>query len=163
MKSTKNQITVIKMKKNLFTLFVALQVLVLLFCKPIKAQDYMLISLTVGTEMEIAIADIQKLTFDLAVGMQHHPEVIRQLLKLKLFPNPAKDLFTLEYTLPEKGNVLIEVFTANGTRIKAIEQGYQQNGDHQYQMRSKQLVTGVYLIRVQQNNQFVVERLVVIP
>jgi hypothetical protein len=151
------------MNKTTPNLIVALTMLVFLAAKPFYAQDYMRISLTDGTEMDIAISDIQKLTFDLSVGLQQQPEIIQQLLKLKLYPNPAKDSFTLDYTLSEDGRVVIEVFTLTGKRINVIEPGHQQSGNHHYKMSTQHLSAGTYLIRVQQNNRFVVEKILVKP
>jgi len=124
-------------------------------------QQFMRINQSDGTVLEIAIADIQKLTFDLTTGIQQHPELVKQLLKLKAFPNPAKDYVMLDYSLHEKGNVVIEIYNMQGLLIERINQGLQPPGDYNYRINTQHLAAGTYICRVQQNNESVTQKIIV--
>jgi hypothetical protein len=150
------------MRKKRQRLLFVLPVLAFLVINPVKAQQYMRINLSDGTAMEIALENIQKLTFDLTTAILQHPEVAKQLLKLKAFPNPVKDQLTIDYTLYESGQVLIEVFNIGGTRLNSISQGFQQSGEYKFHMNTQHLTSATYICRVQQNNKFVIEKIIVI-
>jgi hypothetical protein len=98
-----------------------LSALAFLAIKPASAQQCMRINQSDGTVLEIVVADIQKLTFDLATAIQQHPELVKQLLKLKVFPNPAKEFVLLDYSLQEKGDVMIEIYKMQGLLSAALK------------------------------------------
>lgn len=149
------------MRKKPESLLILLPVLALLVINPLRAQQYMRINQSDGTVLEIAIADIQKLTFDLTTGIQQHPELVKQLLKLKVFPNPAKNYVVLDYSLHEKGNVDIEIYTMQGLLVEKINQGIQTSGVYEYRIKTNHLAVGTYVCRVQQNNQSVTQKIIV--
>ena len=135
--------------------------LAFLVINPVRAQQYMRINQSDGSVLEIAIADIQKLTFDLTTGIQQHPELVKQLLKLKAFPNPAKEFVMLDYSLQEKGDVIIEIYNMQGLLVERINQGLQPPGIYKYRFNTNHLTAGTYICRVQQNNQSVTQKIIV--
>ena len=138
-----------------------LPVLAFLVINPARAQHYMRLNQSDGTVLEIAIADIQKLTFDFTTGIQQHPELVKQLLKLKAFPNPAKEHVMLDYSLHEKGHVMVEIYNMQGLMIERVNQGLQHPGDYNYRINTQKLAAGTYICRVQQNKQSVTQKIIV--
>ncbi|WP_306354015.1 T9SS type A sorting domain-containing protein [Flavobacterium sp. '19STA2R22 D10 B1'] len=63
--------------------------------------------------------------------------------KFAMYPNPTKDIFTLESTL--SGINTIEVTDINGRTVKTVK----ANGVNQTQVNISDLTTGVYLVKVQ--------------
>jgi hypothetical protein len=149
------------MRKNPQKLLIVLPVLAFLVINPARAQQYMRINQSDGTLLEIAIADIQKLTFDLTTGIQQHPELVKQLLRFKAFPNPAKEYVMLDYSLHEKGNVNIEIYNMQGLLIERINQGLQHPGGYNFRINTQHLAAGTYICRVQQNNESVTQKIIV--
>lgn len=149
------------MRKETQSLLIMLCALVFLAINPARAQQYMLINQSDGTVLEIAIADIQKLTFDLTTAIEQYPAVAKQLLKLKVYPNPSREKVVLDYSLQHEGIVTIEIFNLNGLLIEKMNQGFQQPGDYHHLLTTHHLPSGTYLCRIQQNNQFVTEKIVV--
>ena len=92
------------MKNKNYRSILMISVLAFLVINPAKAQEYMRINKSDGTVMEIAISDIRKITFDnlTAVPLQH--PVMQQLLKMKLYPNPANEYVNINYTLPNRSS-----------------------------------------------------------
>jgi hypothetical protein len=149
------------MRKKPQKLLILLPVLAFLVINPAKAQQYMRINQNDGTVLEIAIADIQKLTFDLTTANQQHPELVKQLLKLKAFPNPAQKYVMIDYSLYERGNVMIDIFNMQGFLIERINQGIQNYGDYNLRISTQHMTSGVYICRVQQNNETVTQKIIV--
>jgi hypothetical protein len=142
-------------------LLILLPVLAFLVMTPVRAQHYMRINQADGTVMEIAIADIQKLTFDITTAIEQHPELVNQLLRLKAFPDPATVYVMLDYTLPEKGIVNIVIYSLQGLLIERIQVGLQQPGNYNYRVNTLHLASGTYICRVQQNNGSVTQKVIV--
>ncbi|HPK06144.1 MAG TPA: hypothetical protein PK908_09630, partial [Bacteroidales bacterium] len=105
------------MKKTQLKLLWLLTAFLLLYQPKICAQEYMRINLKNGTVMSFALSDIQKLTFDVQTGITEQTELVKQLLKLKAYPNPAKDHVIIEYSLIEQGDVWLEIFNSVGNTI----------------------------------------------
>jgi hypothetical protein len=127
----------------------------------IKAQQYMRLHLTDGTVVAVAVDDIRKLTFDVITFMEQKPELVQQLIKLKAFPNPAKEQLTLYYSLNESGIVKVEMLNQNGIGVESDIIGFQQPGKYYHQIKTEGLKTGLYLCRIRQNNQVVTEKIVI--
>ncbi len=121
----------------------------------------MRINLNDGTSIEIAITDIQKLTFDLSTAIEQHPEIVKQLLKLKVYPNPAKDQVVIDYSVEKKGEVIIEIFNISGLQLQTTNLGFLNPGNYSHIMNLRHLSAGTYVCRIHQNNQYVTKKNIV--
>jgi len=149
------------MKKKSMKWLILLTVMAFMTFPALMAQENLRINLDDGTVIEIPLSEIQKLTFDLTTDLGQRPELLKQLLRLKAYPNPAKEHVTFDYSLPERGKVLIEIFNINGIRQQSLDLGLQQEGDYQYRWNVQHLSSGTYICRIQQNNQIVSEKIIV--
>ena len=149
------------MKRVQFKLLWVLAAFLLPGIQPSMAQEFMQINLSNGSVMEIPIADIQKLTFDLSTGIQPNSQVLTQLLKFKAYPNPAKDYLNLDYTLVNEGEVLLEVLNIGGERVFSKTLGQQQPGDYQHRWQTQNVPSGTYICRIQQNKEIVSEKIII--
>lgn len=70
-----------------------------------------------------------------------------QASSLKVFPNPASSMATLEYTLEEKANVIIAIFDINGKMVMN-EHFNQAAGTFQYQLDCSALPRGTYVASI---------------
>ncbi|MDD5508968.1 MAG: T9SS type A sorting domain-containing protein [Bacteroidales bacterium] len=148
------------MKKTL--LFLCLTVSFgLLFLPRGSTQENMRINLKDGSVIELAIDDIRKLTFDLSTDLQHHGEIIGQLLKIKAYPNPARDQVNLDYTLSVKGSVFLEVYSISGNLVSKKNFGDQQAGQYQYRWNATDVPSGMYICRIRHNSEIVSEKIIV--
>ncbi len=63
---------------------------------------------------------------------------------LSTFPNPTTDIFTVQYTLPATGSVLLNVFDITGKKVKSIINNMCIKGNYSYDVNIKDLAPGVY-------------------
>lgn len=83
-------------------------------------------------------------------------------LSSAIFPNPAYSNSTLEYTVNQKANVIIEVVYPDGKLYKRINYGHQTPGTYQIKLQDFNLSSGIYYLRLKANDQSQVKKLVII-
>jgi hypothetical protein len=149
------------MRKKPKSLLILLPLLAFLAINPSRAQQYMRISQSDGTVIEIAIADIQKLTFDnlLSATLQH--PVVQQLLKMKLYPNPAKDYVNIDYTITEPGVVKLEIYSLDGNLVFCSTLGNRHKGNFSWRWQTNSVPSGTYICKIMQNQETITEKVVV--
>jgi len=67
--------------------------------------------------------------------------------KLKVFPNPATDQLTLEFSLEQKSTVVIEIFDLSGRKISEISNNCHE-GIHRIDYNVNGYSSGVYYVRM---------------
>ena len=83
-----------------------------------------------------------------------NPESLMQnsLLSLSCFPNPFNDQLSIQYTLPKKSWVIIDLFSNSGTLVKTFVIGYQKAGKQIVKFEDDHLLPGLYLFRIKAGN-----------
>ncbi len=79
---------------------------------------------------------------------------------LKVYPNPAQNRLTVEYTTSGEVNTTLEVFDVTGKKIVKL-QNRLTAGIHQNVINTQHFINGIYLLRVSTGNQTAVKRFVV--
>ena len=77
-------------------------------------------------------------------------------------PNPADGSTTLQYRIPERGRVVIEVFTVGGRRVRTLFNATRDSGPGQVRLDSSTLPAGAYLVRLKSAGRSQVQRVVLI-
>jgi hypothetical protein len=67
---------------------------------------------------------------------------------LKVFPNPAADELSVEYTLERSGIVNCDVVNALGQPVLTLFDGYQPSGRYRLQTTVEELASGMYVCRL---------------
>ncbi|MBW8049810.1 MAG: T9SS type A sorting domain-containing protein [Cytophagales bacterium] len=72
------------------------------------------------------------------------------LRPVQVFPNPYSGVTQISYTLPEKADVLLEVFNVLGKKIQVLVNGEQNSGNYRYSFSAKGLgySSGVYILKL---------------
>jgi plastocyanin len=87
---------------------------------------------------------------------------INDIEKVTVFPNPASDFFTLEYSLNAAGPVSIKLIDITGREIAEILQAKQEEGYHQVTYSvNKVMNPGLYLIDILQGDRSSVHKLII--
>lgn len=65
------------------------------------------------------------------------------------YPNPFNPQTTIGYVLSEAANVRLAVYDIYGRHIRTLDQGYRLAGHHEARFHASDLVSGVYVYRLQ--------------
>lgn len=78
------------------------------------------------------------------------------------YPNPFNPETTIEYNLPEPGNVKVEIYNLLGQKIKTLEKGEKKAGTHKVKFSAGNLSSGTYLCRIIHQNKSITKKLILI-
>lgn len=67
---------------------------------------------------------------------------------LRLYPNPASQTTTLEYSLNTNSNVMMQIYDMNGRLVSSLDNGRQAAGIHNAKLNVVNMKRGVYMVRV---------------
>jgi len=82
---------------------------------------------------------------------------------LKTYPNPFDNRSTFEFTIPETGNVKLEVINLNGDKVGAMYTGTVEGGiSKRIDFDASELSSGIYFVQLTTPTQFLKEKIVVI-
>jgi len=69
-------------------------------------------------------------------------------LFLKMLPNPVLQNAIIDITIPEAGNLQLDLLNISGQKISNIYSGFLSKGDHTINFTKKNLPAGVYMLKV---------------
>ena len=69
-------------------------------------------------------------------------------LALAAYPNPASSQATVAFTLPDAGDVRVEVYDALGRRVAVLAEGARASGRHEAVFDAGRLPAGLYVVRL---------------
>ena len=67
---------------------------------------------------------------------------------LQVYPNPARNIVNVNYTLGMNASVDFEVYNMVENKVIAISQGYQGADTYSQQLNIKELSNGMYFLRI---------------
>lgn len=79
----------------------------------------------------------------------------------KLFPNPAKDIINISYTLANQEDIQIHINDVNGRLVKSIVNKPQVSGSYSSQITGLNLESGVYFVNFITKNDRSVKKLII--
>jgi hypothetical protein len=82
----------------------------------------------------------------LRVGV--NPDLKKNSLKASVYPNPANDLVQLDFSLPEKSRLKIDLFDAKGQLVKTMINSIFEAGNQQKEISLNRISNGVYWLRI---------------
>ena len=74
--------------------------------------------------------------------------VAGNISRSSIYPNPASEETTIEFTLAKTTRVSLKVFDMNGKSINEIFNGIMQSGEHSVKLNVDQFPKGIYLVRM---------------
>ncbi|MBX3042644.1 MAG: T9SS type A sorting domain-containing protein [Candidatus Kapabacteria bacterium] len=85
------------------------------------------------------------------------------ILDVNIYPNPANNVSSIIYQLPQDEVVTIKMFNTTGTLVNTIAQGLSQNqGFYEFSIDVRDLANGTYFVQIQTMNGVVTKQLNVI-
>ncbi len=80
-------------------------------------------------------------------------EVARKYVLDKIYPNPTNSQATVQYNLPSRSNISIDVYDILGKKVNTLEKGLQEPGSHNVQWNANNQPSGVYNVILRNENQ----------
>ena len=77
------------------------------------------------------------------------------------FPNPFSDNTTFKYQIRETGNVSFHVMDITGREVKIINEGLKAAGNYSLQLKSDNLIDGIYFVQMKAGNRISTRKIVV--
>ncbi len=71
------------------------------------------------------------------------------------FPNPFNPTTTIQFSLPQAGDVTLKIYNLLGEEVKTLVDEYKEIGKHSVQFNASQLASGIYFYRNYRQDQFV--------
>ena len=78
-----------------------------------------------------------------------------------IYPNPAKDMATVVYSVNDIADVKLEVYDLLGTKISSMVSEKQTIGKYRAEMETDKLPAGIYVVNLTVNGQSHVQKMVV--
>ncbi|MEO6167460.1 MAG: MopE-related protein, partial [Chitinophagales bacterium] len=88
-------------------------------------------------------------------------EEVKSISLFNIFPNPANNQTTLQFTLPHTSQVNVAVFDLSGKKINSLIDDEMQQGNHSLQLYTTQFSKGVYLLRMKSADGIHNEKLII--
>ena len=80
---------------------------------------------------------------------------------LKIYPNPFSNQITIDYDLGNASDISIAIIDLLGTQLISFKPGYQQSaGSHNEVLKTGNLLSGIYLCKIQAGNFTIIKRIV---
>jgi hypothetical protein len=81
---------------------------------------------------------------------------------LKTYPNPFNPSLSIEYNLDRPSNIVISIYDMNGRLIETVLDAYQTMGSHKLNWTSKNMATGVYIVKLDLGKDIHTKRVVLL-
>lgn len=102
----------------------------------------------VGTD-GLPIGDLKYNYYDPPTGIMANEETIPENFKLEQnYPNPFNPSTIINYEIPEKCRLLIEVFNTLGEKIIVLADDVIEAGYHRVKFKGSNLASGIYIYRI---------------
>ncbi|MCK9204231.1 MAG: sulfatase-like hydrolase/transferase [Bacteroidales bacterium] len=103
--------------------------------------------------------DSLKRELDDALGIPETTPVHKQMKLYQNFPNPFNHQTTVSFYIPETGPVNLAVTDLSGRKLQVVVNQTLPPGIHKYTLDANHLTSGIYFIRLEFNNQRLVEKM----
>jgi hypothetical protein len=78
------------------------------------------------------------------------------------YPNPFNPVTVIGFSLPEAGEVVLEVYSVLGQKVETLLHGCQTAGRHEVEFNALKLASGTYFYRLQAGRNTAVRKFVVV-
>ena len=96
---------------------------------------------------------VQIAHFNAVLGVDDDPIAQSETNLNRIYPNPAQNSTTLDYSVKGLANIDIAIYDLIGNRLKNIFSGVQSEGVYSYAIDTKDMVSGTYYITLKNGNK----------
>jgi len=94
--------------------------------------------------------------------VNHEDNIPREFSLSQNYPNPFNSSTTIEYTLPVKSHVILEIYNILGQKVDTIINGKQNPGNKSITWHANQYVSGIYFCKLEVSGEILVRTITLI-
>lgn len=103
------------------------------------------------------------ISFTTMIGVSNEAEELPLTFKLNQnYPNPFNPTSTIQFTLPQSGDVRLDVFTITGQLVTTLVNTRMGSGEHSVTFDGSNLASGVYIYRIMAGKNIQTKRMTLI-
>ena len=87
---------------------------------------------------------------------------MKYILILKTIPNPFNPTTTIEYIIPQSGNVTLSVYDLLGEKVDEVVNEYKESGIYRMDYNANKLTSGVYIYVLKSNGNMLSKKMTVL-
>ncbi|MBI4726383.1 T9SS type A sorting domain-containing protein [candidate division TA06 bacterium] len=117
------------------------------------------------------ISDESDVSFGVTMtGVAGDPGNREQIFVFRLWqnaPNPFKQLTTINYQLPQAGQVSLKIYNINGQLVRTLFKGNKESGQYSViwngtDNKNRKISNGIYIVKLKANQQTITNRIILI-
>jgi hypothetical protein len=89
-------------------------------------------------------------------------EEFNPLVNIHCYPNPAKDYFMIDYSLPSQMNIDFRLYDYLGTEVLSNPQESKSSGQHSSKIETSNLSNGIYILKFKIGTTFISKKIVIL-
>ncbi len=102
-------------------------------------------------------------TYQVPTAVEEIPGTLPEKFNLSNnYPNPFNPATTIRVTLGRSGMMSLTVYNVLGQRVKVVDEGYKVPGVYTYDVNMDNMASGVYFYRLQQGNNFMTKKMLLL-
>ena len=86
--------------------------------------------------------------------------IFEKQLELTVQPNPFTERFSIRFTLPQPGNVIVNMYDSKGSLVKQVQNGTMDKGQQTLNVDGAALVNGIYFCELIINQQRILRKMI---
>ncbi|MDX2128106.1 MAG: T9SS type A sorting domain-containing protein [Chloroherpetonaceae bacterium] len=92
---------------------------------------------------------------DAPLSVQKPKQGVERFEIMQNYPNPFNPATTIQYRVPNRSNIELEVFDVLGRRVAILDQGVKEMGSYSVVFRASGVASGVYFYRLKSSTGFI--------
>jgi hypothetical protein len=90
------------------------------------------------------------------------PEEVSGFMFHPCYPNPFNPSVNIEFSLPERSDVKVDIFNSRGQRVSQIYSGQSSKGLNKFTFNADHLSSGVYFVKVSSSENSMVQKVLLL-
>jgi len=78
------------------------------------------------------------------------------------YPNPFNPETKIDFTIPENGNVSLQLYDYTGRLVKTLFGGFKSAGYYSYKLNASDISSGIYFYKLESGNQSITKKLMLV-
>jgi hypothetical protein len=102
-------------------------------------------------------------TFEYSNGIEISEVQPENFLLSQNFPNPFNPTTTIEFSIPQQGNVTLKVYDMTGSEVATLLDGIMETGNHAVNFNATNLAGGNYFYKLSWDNVTITRKMLYLP